>query len=59
MPPPAASSPAPARSACRRDERANPVEGDVRTGEVVTSPVVTVTPDDRLKDVAATLVEQG
>jgi CBS domain-containing protein len=31
----------------------------MRTRDIMTSPVVTVTPDARLKDVAATLVERG
>jgi len=59
MPPPVPSSPADARPACRRDERANPEEDDMRTRDLMTSPVVTVTPDARLKDVAATLVEHA
>jgi CBS domain-containing protein len=34
-------------------------EGDMRTRDVMSSPVVTVAPDAYLKDVAATLVEHG
>src|SRR4029450_2075433 len=33
--------------------------GDMRTKDIMTSPVVTVTPDTPLKDVAALLVERG
>jgi CBS domain-containing protein len=34
-------------------------EDDMRTGDVMTRPVVTVGPNARLKDVAATLIEHG
>src|SRR4029450_1156517 len=36
-----------------------PEEDDMRTGDVMSSPVVSVPPDAPLKEVAATLVEHG